>query len=127
MNIPVLSHLQFLVIGFFTDEKAKMSGCDLRASLAAVGHKKSDPAFYQFMARMEEAGFVSGWYETETHGGMKLKFRWYQVTARGWLAWEGTQAFYAQFLKGRRTSAKGRASCSISREATETASASATT
>ena len=51
--IPRLTHLQFLVIGILLDEAA--TGKQLRAMLKTHGAKKSGPAFYQLMARMEEA------------------------------------------------------------------------
>ncbi len=57
-SLPELSHLQFAVLEVLG--AAQMSGKDLRTGLSELGLKKSGPAFYQMMARLEEAKFVEG-------------------------------------------------------------------
>ena len=51
--LPSLTHLQFLVLGVLrTDEQ---SGRVIRQALHAYGIRRSGPAFYQLMARLEKA------------------------------------------------------------------------
>lgn len=47
----------------------------------------SGPLFYKRMARLEDRGFVAGWYRVETVHGQLLKQRWYRITecGREWL------------------------------------------
>ena len=60
MKIPELSHLQILVLECLGTQKRP--GRELRQLLTQSGTKKSGPAFYQLMARLEEAGLVEGEY-----------------------------------------------------------------
>lgn len=99
MRLPELTHLQYLVLSFLLD--GERTGSELRTELAKAKQKRSDPAFYLFMSRMEEANFVEGRYEVEVIDGMPLKFRRYRITAHGIKACERTQAFYASPLVGR--------------------------
>lgn len=92
MPLPPLSHLQFAVLDALG--AAKKSGRELRAALAARGVKKSGPAFYQLMARLEDAGFVKGWYEQKIVDGQIIKERRYQIKGQGSRACEKTRDFY---------------------------------
>src|SRR5258706_15347632 len=92
-NLPELSHLQFAVLD--VAGTSTISGKELRkALLAEHGLKKSGPAFYQLMARLEEAKFVEGWYEQEVIDGQIIKERNYKITASGTRALNQTKAFY---------------------------------
>lgn len=95
MSLPTLTHLQFLVIALLLEGDS--AGADLRTELAKRGHRKSLPAFYQFMARLEEAGAVKGRYEVRSLGGQTIKQRHYTLTGRGENAWQHTRDFYVQF------------------------------
>ena len=93
-RLPPVTHLQFLVLEALSgDEQA---GRDLRALLLAYRVKSSAPAFYQMMARLEDAGLVEGWYDSRVVGSQHLKERRYRLTRRGRRAFEETRAFYLE-------------------------------
>jgi len=92
-NMPELSHLQFAVLKVLG--AAERSGKDLRAGLSEHGLKKSGPAFYQMMARLEEADFVKGSYKQEIIDGQIIKERQYKITGNGVRAFNATQQFYS--------------------------------
>lgn len=96
MNIPELSHLQTLVLECLGPQKR--SGRELRQLLAHTGVKKSGPAFYQLMARLEEAGLVEGEYSQKIVEGQIIKERWYRVTGQGARAAQRTLEFYSRWL-----------------------------
>ena len=96
MRLPELSHLQLLV--FESLGTKKHSGRELRQSLARSGIKKSGPAFYQVMARLEEAGLVEGEYSQKVIEGQIIKERWYRVTGEGARAARRTLEFYSRLL-----------------------------
>ncbi|SRR6266481_5439565 len=91
-SLPELSHLQFAVLEVLG--AAQMSGKDLRTGLSELGLKKSGPAFYQMMARLEEAKFVEGWYRQEVIDGQIIKERKYRITGNGIRALNQTKKFY---------------------------------
>jgi hypothetical protein len=90
--LPQTTHLQFLIIEELL--RGKLAGRHLREALARAGEKKTGPAFYQLMARMEEAGWVRGWYEQKIVHGQIIKERWYEVLGAGVRAHEATREFY---------------------------------
>src|SRR5947209_3715754 len=92
MPIPDLTHLQFLVLAALMD--GEQAGRYVREKLARAGHKKSGPAFYQFMARLEESGLVEGHYDQKIVEGQIIKERVYKVTGHGIHAWEDVRNFY---------------------------------
>ncbi len=91
-NLPELSHLQFAVLEVLGT--AQKSGKDLRQGLSEHGLKKSGPAFYQMMARLEEAKFVEGWYSQVIIDGQIIKERQYKITGAGIRALNQTKQFY---------------------------------
>src|SRR2546426_5638463 len=100
-ELPELTGLQFLIIE--TIGAKKMRGAELRERLKTEHNvRKTGPAFYQLMARLEEAKLVEGWYEQEVIDGQIIKQRCYRVTGLGERAHRETLGFYAQFgNKGR--------------------------
>jgi len=92
--IPRLSHLQFAVLEILGT--ATMRGKDLRKRLSERGINKSGPAFYQMMARAEEAKFVEGWYEQQIIEGQIIKERHYRITGHGIDAFQETKEFYSR-------------------------------
>ncbi|NKB87675.1 MAG: hypothetical protein GKS06_05590 [Acidobacteria bacterium] len=92
LNLPDITHLQFLVLSGLRD--GTRAGRDLRALLADHGVRRSAPAFYQMMARLEDATLVAGSYETRVDNGQAIKERRYEVTPAGERAWEATREFY---------------------------------
>jgi len=96
MKIPDLSHLQMLVLECLGTQKH--SGRELRQRLAQSGSKKSGPAFYQLMARLEEAGLVEGEYSQKIVEKQIIKERWYRVTGEGARAARRTLDFYSRWL-----------------------------
>ena len=76
-----LPHLQFAVLAVLS--AAPLAGRELRTRLSELGIVKSGPAFYRLMARLEESGLVTGWYEREVVDGQAVRERLYRVTPLG--------------------------------------------
>jgi hypothetical protein len=92
MPLPDLTHLQFLVLTALLE--GEQSGRYIREKLAEEGVHKTGPAFYQLMARLEDAKLVEGWYDQKVVDGQIIKERRYKVTGLGVHAWESTRDFY---------------------------------
>lgn len=93
-TLPTLTHLQFLVLGVLrTDDQP---GRVVRQVLASYGVRRSGPAFYQLMARLERERLVEGWYEQISVGDQAVTERRYRITADGTRRWNRAQAFYEQ-------------------------------
>lgn len=90
--LPELTHLQFLVLGVLRAEE--LPGRVLRDALAGYGIRRTGPAFYQLMARMEKDGLVDGWYEQIASGDQLVTERRYRITADGKKRWNEARAFY---------------------------------
>jgi len=60
-QLPVLTHLQFLVLGVLRNED--LPGRVLRDVLSGYGIRRTGPAFYQLMARLEKDRLVDEEYE----------------------------------------------------------------
>ena len=90
--LPALTHLHFLVLGVLrVDEQP---GRVLRHALASHGVRRSAPAFYQLMARLERASLVEGWYEQVTVGDQAVTERRYRITPEGARLWARAKSFY---------------------------------
>jgi hypothetical protein len=97
-GLPELTHLQFLVLEIVGS--STVSGPELRERLKKeAGIKKDGPAFYQLMARLEEAKLLRGWYEQEVIDGQIFKERHYQLLGNGINALKQTRRFYQRFLE----------------------------
>ena len=70
----------------------------VRRTLKRHGIERSGPAFYQMMARLEDAGWADGAYTQEIVDGQIIKERRYSLTARGETAWTATRAFYSDAI-----------------------------
>ncbi|UCC31818.1 MAG: hypothetical protein JSU86_05975 [Phycisphaerales bacterium] len=108
MGLPPLTHLQFAILDVLGSHKK--SGREVREGLKTLGIRKSGPAFYQLMARLEDAGFVKGWYDQKVIDGQIIKERRYRVLGAGVKAWEHTRDFYVE-AGARSLAAKGRLVC----------------
>jgi DNA-binding PadR family transcriptional regulator len=95
-RIPEITHLQFLVLGMLRG--GERPGRAVRRALKRHGIDRSGPAFYQMMARLEDAGLVAGEYDQKIVDGQIIKERRYTLTARGDAAWTGTRAFYSDAI-----------------------------
>jgi DNA-binding PadR family transcriptional regulator len=95
-RIPEITHLQFLVLGML--RAGDRSGRQVRRALARHGVARSGPAFYQMMARLEDAGLVAGEYDQKIVSGQIIKERRYALTPRGDAAWAATRAFYSDAI-----------------------------
>jgi DNA-binding PadR family transcriptional regulator len=91
MPIPEITPLQFLVLSALID--GEQAGRLIREKLADHGHKKTAPAFYQFMARLEDGGLVEGRYQKKIVEGQIIKERIYTATAHGVRAFEEFRDF----------------------------------
>ena len=96
-TIPDLTHLQFLVLSIL--RTGSRAGRQVRKALGRHGVKRSAPAFYQMMARLEDAGFVDGEYDQKIVDGQIIKERRYTLSAKGEAAWSATRAFYTDTLE----------------------------
>ena len=94
--IPEVTHLQFLVLGAL--RAGSRPGRAVRRALARHGVKRDGPAFYQMMARLEDAGMVSGEYDQKVVDGQMIKERRYTLTPRGESAWSATREFYTDAI-----------------------------
>ena len=95
-QLPTLTHLQFLVLSQLRGDAA--TGRQLRNGLREHGARKSGPAFYQLMARLEDTGLVEGWYEQHEANGQKVRERHYRLTSGGQKAWVSTRDFYSAMI-----------------------------
>jgi DNA-binding PadR family transcriptional regulator len=98
MSLPDTTHLQFLVLGLLLDEPR--AGRQIRSDLRGHGIRRTAPAFYQMMARLEDSGWVSGWYEQTVVDGQMLKERHYRLLPAGLREWTATRDFYAARFRG---------------------------
>ena len=94
--MPAITHLQFLVLGLLRG--SERPGRYVRRALAKRGVTRSAPAFYQMMARLEDAGFVDGAYDQKIVDGQIIKERRYTLTSAGEAAWAATRAFYSEAI-----------------------------
>ena len=94
--IPEITHLQFLVLGMLRG--GARPGRFIRRALARHGVRRTGPAFYQMMARLEDAALVDGEYDQKIVDGQIIKERRYTRTLRGDAAWSSTRAFYADAI-----------------------------
>lgn len=95
MALPTITHLQFFILAQVAANPGGVPGRIIRAKLDISGIAMSLPAFYQFMARLEKAKFVSGRYE-DNPGPHHIKERWYSLTKAGEKAQDATMKFYSK-------------------------------
>lgn len=91
-QLPALTHLQFLVLGVLRNDD--LPGRTLRDALAGYGIRRTAPAFYQMMARLEKERLVDGHYEQISVGDQAVTERRYRITAQGRKRWSEARAFY---------------------------------
>lgn len=92
-QLPRLTHLQFLVLGLLRD--GEQAGRAIREALERHGVRRTAPAFYQLMARLERDGLIEGRYEQIAVGGQAVTERRYRLRARGRELWTEARDFYA--------------------------------
>ena len=95
--LPQITHLQFLVLGELL--KSPAPGRKVRDALSGQGVRKSGPAFYQMMARMEDSGLLEGWYEQQIVDSQIIRERHYRIVPPGRKAWDACRDFYRGALK----------------------------
>ena len=88
---PRLSHLQFLVLGTLLHHERL--GREIREDLRHFGIKRSGPAFYQLMSRLEDAELVEGRYEQSIIDSQIIRQRTYRLKAAGRRAWNDCRRF----------------------------------
>ena len=91
-KLPAITHLQFLVLGCL--RAGEQPGRAIRETIAGYGVRRSGPAFYQMMARLERARLVEGWYEQITVGDQAVTERRYRLRPAGDKLWSETREFY---------------------------------
>jgi DNA-binding PadR family transcriptional regulator len=93
MPLPTLTALQAAILD--SAGSRETAGQEIREYLKKNhGFRISGPAFYQAMARLEEAGFVQGQYKSEVIEGQIIKRRVYRLTGQGECALDETIGFY---------------------------------
>lgn len=97
MGVPRITHLQFSVLAFL--HGGEQPGKEVRAHLGELGMRRSGPAFYQLMSRLEDAGLVAGSYDQKVVDGQIIKERRYTVTEDGMDAWRSTRDFYVETIR----------------------------
>ena len=92
MSIPSLSVLQILILD--TLGVAEVQSAVLRDKLKLAGFKKSAPAFYQAMSRLEDAGLVESRYTKRVLHGHTVKEKHFKVTGDGVEAMREAKQFF---------------------------------
>ena len=91
-RLPQITHLQFLVLGRLLNDE--QPGRVIRDAIAEFGVRRSGPAFYQMMSRLERAKLVEGWYEQVVVGDQAVTERRYRIRPAGARVWRETSEFY---------------------------------
>lgn len=91
-RLPPITHLQYLVLGCLLDDE--QPGRAIREAIAAYGVRRTGPAFYQMMSRLERAKLVEGWYEQVVVGDQAVTERRYRIRPAGVKVWRETSDFY---------------------------------
>ena len=97
MKLPRITHLQFSVLASL--QGGEQPGKKIREQLGALGMRRSGPAFYQLMSRLEDAGLVEGRYDQRVIDGQIIKERCYSISAAGVAEWEATRDFYVEAIR----------------------------
>ena len=92
--LPPLTSLQFFVVREIATEE--VSGRILRERLAKVGINHNRAAFYQLMARLEDADFVTGRNQPKQIGNQTIIERIYSATKSGRAAIQQSIDFYSK-------------------------------
>lgn len=96
--IPLeLTKIQFIVLASLL-AAGNLSGRELRQELSAEGENRSLAAFYQLMARLENAGFVVGDYREKVIGKQRVRERFYKLSPDGIAAVRYVARFYARHI-----------------------------
>ncbi len=94
--LPPVTHLQFLILESLAGNEH--AGREVRSTLADHGARRTLPAFYELMARLEKAGLVRGSYSPKTVNGQIVRERRYAITEAGREAHAATCRFYRDKL-----------------------------
>ena len=97
-GVPRLSHLQYLVVGILRGRT--LPGREIRRGLEGLDVRKSGPAFYQLMSRLEDRGLVKGEYNQEIVAGQIIRERHYELTAAGSRSFDECREFYLRTIQG---------------------------
>jgi DNA-binding PadR family transcriptional regulator len=81
MPIPQITLLQWLVLEIIGG--CERPGRHIREVLSSRGHRKSLPAFYQMMARLEDAGLITAQSARVEVSGHAVTERQYKLTGKG--------------------------------------------
>ena len=97
MKLPQITHLQFSVLASL--QGGERPGKSVRQQLAGLGMRRSGPAFYQLMSRLEDAELVAGRYHQKVIDGQIIKERFYTISEEGVRAWQATRDFYVETIR----------------------------
>ena len=80
----------------------QINGVDLRRELAAEGVKKSGPAFFDMMMRLESAGLIRSWHDNETLvKGRRRRTKFYCLEGDGFRALQEFRQYLQDYMKRR--------------------------
>ncbi len=91
-----MTPLQFLVIRLLF--AGQRSGPQLRRELAALGVRRSPPAFSRMMQRLESQVFVDCRHRCRRRGDATIRDCRYRVTDLGVIRWKAAREFFCQPL-----------------------------
>jgi DNA-binding PadR family transcriptional regulator len=97
VKLPRITHLQFSVLALL--QGGERPGKAVRQQLAELGMRRSGPAFYQLMSRLEDAELVEGRYDQKVIDGQIIKERFYTISEAGVEAWQATRDFYVETIR----------------------------
>ena len=100
--LPQITHQQFLVIDILMRSPESCCARGVREQMAAAGHAREGPLFYQFMSRLEKAGLIDSRSQEFDIVGESVERTYYRVTTQGRVAWRLTLDFYAVRLEASR-------------------------
>ena len=92
-ELPDVTHAQFFVLESLM--VCPLRGKDLRDELEEFGWLRTNATFYSLTNRLEELGYVEGFYTAKIVGRFAVRERHYEITVAGLRAYHAAHAFYS--------------------------------
>jgi hypothetical protein len=92
-ELPDISHAQFFVLESLM--VCPLRGKDLRDELQEFGWLKTNATFYELTNRLEQLGYLKGYYTVKLVGKYAVRERHYEITVAGIRAYHAAHAFYS--------------------------------
>ena len=91
-DLPDVTHAQFFALE--TLMVCPLPGKELRAELDEFGWLKTNSTFYELTKRLEELGFIAGYYTARIVRDFAVRERHYEITVAGVRAYHAAHTFY---------------------------------